>query len=158
MLVKRSLSFEKNDHLKGSGVRKMSQIQLLNMNTPKSQQPPERSMTPNQPRVMSPLALPPGRPSSLPPPEIHVEYESDVSEESVEVAETINDGQDSAKGQRHWLPAPADLRPKKLSRSASIVSFVQIPGETKMRMIVSPDGKKLYNFEVLSCVSTQDLR
>jgi hypothetical protein len=53
-------------------------------------------------------------------------------------------GKNDTRGKRDWLPAPEDLVPKKLSRSASIVSFVQIPGETKMRMIVSPDGKTFF--------------
>ena len=123
----------------------MDRIQALNtlFNT-KSHQVPELSISQPRSRVTSPTSPTPARPASLPPPEIHVEYESEASDvsEDVEGADfSQQEGADSAKGQRHWLPAPEDLRPKKLTRSASIVSFVQVPGETKMRMIVSPDGR-----------------
>ena len=124
----------------------MSRLQILSMK-PKSPPPPELRVTPPQPeRDPSDVirgSTPRSRPGSQPPPpEIHVEFEEssvDTEDEEEEVFREVNP--ESGNGKRNRLPAPTDLTPKKLSRSASIVSFVQIPGETKMRMIVSPDGK-----------------
>lgn len=69
------------------------------------------------------------------PPDIHLDYESEMSDDS-DSNYPIESG-----GKRNWIPAPEDLRPKPLNRYASIVSFEPIPGQKKMKMIVSPDGK-----------------